>query len=99
VLNRGDSFYPQTVVVFVSPNSTAKGIQMKAYVIKKGKKYLSHTKNGYTKDFPVIFGLIHEAIEEMSVSDNEKIVKIDFHFTEMGEIKCLNTINRQNKRI
>jgi hypothetical protein len=68
---------------------------MKAYVIKKGPRYLTANKETFSKNYPCIFSNLKEAEEEIYKGDldtvKEHIVKIDFNFTEVGKIKTPKT--------
>jgi hypothetical protein len=59
---------------------------MKAYVIKKGKRYLTTNLNDYSKDYPVLFKSIQNAENEVMPTEGEKIIKVDFKITESKEI-------------
>lgn len=64
---------------------------MKAFIIKKGKKYLysieGPTNSVYSKDCPHIFKTLHEAELCCMPSKGEKIVKVDIKISETNEIK------------
>ena len=63
---------------------------VKAYVVKRGKRYLYDVLSGthhYTKDLPKLFRHIEDAERVCSLPCKERVIKVDVKIQDSTEIK------------
>ena len=75
---------------------------VKAYVIKRGKRYLYDVLSGthhYTKNLPKLFRHIEDAERVCSLPCKERVIKVDVKIQDSTEIKPKKTTKVAYKKI